>query len=102
VHPGLVINLHRYCKEADDSHALAPPPMGEPRGAIAPKFEGGQQRCVGLVAAYQQVAAELGCHFFDAGSVTPASAVDGIHLDAAQHRTLGQAMVKVVAAVIGG
>lgn len=80
---------------------LAPPPMGEPRGAIAPKFEGGQQRCVGLAAAYQQVAAELGCHFFDAGSVTPASAVDGIHLDAAQHRTLGQAMVKVVAAVVG-
>ncbi len=80
---------------------LAPPPMGEPRGAIAPKFEGGQQRCVGLAAAYQRVAAELACHFFDAGSVTPASAVDGIHLDAAQHRTLGQAMVKVVAGVIG-
>ena len=80
---------------------LAPPPMGEPRGAIAPKFEGGQQRCAGLAAAYQRVAAELACHFFDAGSVTPASAVDGIHLDAAQHRTLGQTMVKVVAGVIG-
>lgn len=24
---------------------LAPPPMGQPKGPIAPKFEGGQQRC---------------------------------------------------------
>lgn len=80
---------------------LAPPAMGQPKGPIAPKFEGGQHRCVGLAAAYQQVAAELDCHFFDAGGVTPASAVDGIHLDAAQHQTLGQAVAKAVAAIIG-
>lgn len=80
---------------------LAPPPMGEPRGPIAPKFEGAAQRCVGLAAAYLQVAAELGCHFFDAGCVTPSSAVDGIHLDADQHLALGRAMVGVVAGLSG-
>ena len=80
---------------------LAPPAMGEPQGPIAPKFEGAPQRCVGLAAAYQQVAAELGCHFFDAGSVTSSSAIDGIHLDAAQHLVLGRAMVGVVAALSG-
>lgn len=80
---------------------LAPPPMGEPRGPIAPKFEGAAQRCVGLAAAYRQVAAELGCHFFDAGGVTPSSAVDGIHLDADQHLALGRAMVGVVAGLSG-
>ena len=80
---------------------LAPPAMGEPQGPIAPKFEDAPQRCVGLAAAYQQVAAELGCHFFDAGSVTSSSAIDGIHLDAAQHLVLGRAMVGVVAALSG-
>jgi hypothetical protein len=42
----------------------------------------------------------LGCHFFDAGSVTSASKVDGIHLDAEQHLLLGRAMVDVVAPLI--
>jgi hypothetical protein len=42
----------------------------------------------------------LGCHFFDAGSVTPASRVDGIHLDADQHLLLGQAMVSIVAPLL--
>lgn len=78
---------------------LAPPPMGEARGPIVPKFEGARPRSAGLAAAYQQLAAELGCHFFDAGCVTPSSAVDGIHLDADQHQALGRAMVGVVAAL---
>jgi lysophospholipase L1-like esterase len=43
------------------------------------------------------MAGELGCHFFDAGSVTPASAVDGIHLDADQHARLGTALAAFVA-----
>jgi lysophospholipase L1-like esterase len=36
----------------------------------------------------------------DAGSVTPASRVDGIHLDADQHVILGQALVDVVAPIL--
>lgn len=71
---------------------VAPPEIGTPRGTVAPKFHGAEQRCVGLAAAYQQVAEELGCRFFDAGSVTSCSGVDGIHLDADQHPVLGQAL----------
>jgi lysophospholipase L1-like esterase len=74
----------------------APPPMSEPRGAIAPKFLGGPAKSVGLAAAQREVAASLNCAFFDAGSVTPASRVDGIHLDADQHATLGKALVEPV------
>jgi lysophospholipase L1-like esterase len=40
-------------------------------------------------------------HFFDAGSVTSASGVDGIHLDADQHQSLGKALAHVVAALPG-
>jgi hypothetical protein len=38
----------------------------------------------------------LGCSFFDAGKVTAASRVDGIHLDMDQHRLLGEALAGFV------
>ena len=43
---------------------------------------------------------ELGCQFFDAGSVTPSSRVDGVHLDADQHLKLGEAMALEVRALL--
>ncbi len=79
---------------------VAPPPIGVPKGPIALKFEGAGDRCVGLAAVYRETATTLGCHFFDAGSVTPASRIDGIHLDADQHLLLGKAMVSVVAPLL--
>jgi lysophospholipase L1-like esterase len=79
---------------------MAPPQFGEPRGPIAPKFEGGQARSRGLAEEYRKVSAELGCHFFDAGAVTPSSRVDGVHLDADQHAKLGEAMAGAVGALL--
>jgi lysophospholipase L1-like esterase len=75
---------------------VAPPPFDDPRGPLAPKFAGAAAKSAGLAAAFASVAAELGCAFFDAGSVTPASRVDGIHLDADQHGVLGRALVAAV------
>jgi lysophospholipase L1-like esterase len=75
---------------------LAPPPIRDPRGPIAPKFAGGEAKCAGLAEAYRTVSAELGCPFFDAATVTPSSKVDGVHLDADQHLKLGEAMAGVV------
>jgi lysophospholipase L1-like esterase len=75
---------------------IVPPPIGIPAGPIAPKFDGAATKFMGLAAAYRAVADELGCHVFDAGSVTASSRVDGVHLDADQHRVLGQAMTDVV------
>jgi lysophospholipase L1-like esterase len=71
---------------------LAPPPLATPKGPIAPKFEGGASKCIGLAAAYRSVCAELDCEFFDAGSVISASQIDGVHLDLAQHLLLGEAV----------
>jgi hypothetical protein len=81
---------------------VAPPPFGAPQGPIAPKFEGGGKKCVGLARAYKQICDELGCHFFDAGSVITSSNVDGVHLDAAQHLTLGHALSRLVAPLLNG
>ena len=79
---------------------VAPPSIGEPKGAIAPKFEGGQHKCVGLAATHRQAAETLDCHFFDAGSVTPSSRIDGIHLDAEQHLLLGEALTRIVSPLL--
>lgn len=75
---------------------LAPPPIRDPRGPIAPKLAGGEAKSAGLAEEYRKVSTDLGCHFFDAATVTPSSRVDGVHLDADQHAKLGEAMAAVV------
>jgi lysophospholipase L1-like esterase len=75
---------------------VCPPATQIPKGAIAPKFRGAQTRSAGLVDAYSVVCSENACSFFDAGTVTSTSVVDGVHLDCDQHRTLGLALAPVV------
>ena len=72
----------------------APPPIRTPKGPIAGKFVGGDEKCAGLAEAYREVADSLDCAFFDAATVTTSSQVDGVHLDAVQHATLGEAIAK--------
>lgn len=45
---------------------------------------------------YARVAEEMKVHFFDAGSVAKTDPVDGGHLDAANTRAIGEALVPVV------
>ena len=79
---------------------VCPPPICSPQGVLAEKFSGAEQRCAGLTDAYRAVSSDLGCHFFDAASVTSSSRVDGIHLDADQHLALGTALVDVVRPIL--
>lgn len=79
---------------------VAPPVLREAKGTLAPKFEGADRRADGLAAALASVADEMDCSFFDAGSVTAVSRVDGVHLDADQHLALGKALADKVAALL--
>jgi lysophospholipase L1-like esterase len=79
---------------------VCPPQVRTPKGAIAPKFRGAEQRCAGLAQAYQQIASDLECLFFDAESATTSSVVDGVHLDSDQHVKLGNALSKTVASIL--
>ena len=78
---------------------VAPPTLREAQGVIARKFGGAAENSAGLAAAYREISGELACPFFDAAEVVQASAVDGIHLDAAQHTLLGKALAAFVAAL---
>ncbi len=79
---------------------VVPPAIQTPKGPIAPKFEGGARKCIGLADAYRNVCEEVACHYFDAGSVVTSSRVDGVHLDLEQHLTLGDALSRVVGSLL--
>jgi lysophospholipase L1-like esterase len=81
---------------------VSPPLIRTPTGSIAAKFHGAEERCADLANAYQLVAAALGCHYVDAETVTRASVVDGVHLDANQHLTLGTAIADTVREILSG
>lgn len=71
---------------------VAPPPIQTPKGAIAPKFAGGEVKCLGLVEQYTLVSQEMACAFFDSTSVISSSEVDGVHLDKSEHAVLGHTL----------
>jgi lysophospholipase L1-like esterase len=81
---------------------VAPPPIETPKGPIAPKFTGAEHKCVGLASMYRELAISLNCTFVDAGQITPASRVDGIHLDADQHLVLGKGLAEAAAPLLHG
>ncbi len=75
---------------------IAPPPIVKPKGVMTIKFKDAEKRCLGLAAELEKVANEYSVHYFDAGSITEASVVDGIHLDKNQHQQLGKAVANAV------
>ena len=50
---------------------------------------------------YARIAREMGVGFFDAAKVAKADAFDGVHLDPANTRAIGEALVPQVKAVLG-
>ena len=75
---------------------VAPPPIIKPMGSIAEKFKDAESRCIGLASELEKIAVQTATHFFDASEVTTASRIDGIHLDADQHKVLGEALARNV------
>ena len=70
---------------------VAPPPLRE-RGWLAPMFSGGEALAEAMAHCCAAVAAQRGVETFDAGRVATMDAMDGIHLDSAAHRALGEAL----------
>ncbi len=79
-----------------DIMVVAPPKIIKPKGPIALKFENAEHRGIGLAEELKTVASQHSVYYFDANSATPASEVDGIHLDEKQHDVLGRAIAQEV------
>lgn len=63
---------------------------------FAEMFEGAIAESKKLAGYYRRLADEMGCGFFDAATVATASPVDGVHLDGANTRAIGEALIAPV------
>ena len=75
---------------------ISPPEITKPKGNIAHKFEGAENRSIELASEIEKVVKELSVYYFDSNTVITASKIDGIHLDKPEHTILGNAIAKEV------
>lgn len=81
---------------------VAPPLFGPTVGGDwQPAGGDGAAESRKLAPRYREAADYCGCAFFDTAAVATASPVDGIHLDAANTRAIGEALVPVVRQLLG-
>lgn len=79
---------------------ISPPPVGELTD-MAEMFEGAQEKSARFAGHYRYFAEQYGCGFLDAGAVISSSDVDGIHLQAGEHRKLGEAVAARIGEILG-
>lgn len=74
---------------------ISPPPVATLTD-MAEMFEGAGEKSRRFSEHYGRFAEKYGCEYFDASTVIVSSDVDGIHLDATEHRKLGEAITACV------
>ena len=80
---------------------LSPPPLVETDDEWFNELWGhARDESRKLAPQYERLASDTGVHFFDAGSAAAADPVDGGHLNAANTKRLGEALVPVVANIL--
>lgn len=79
---------------------IAPPPTAK-LTYFREMFAGSGEISRKMGVRYRQYAAEIGCGFMDAGELIVSSDLDGIHLEAAEHRKLGEAVAAKIKSMLG-
>lgn len=80
---------------------LLAPPKTTTLTEYAAEFEGAEQVSAQFGECFRQVAAELACPYLDTSTIIASSLLDGIHLEAGEHRKLGLAVAERVKELIG-
>ena len=76
---------------------VSPPAVSRTENAeYKDMFAGGDEASKHLASLYAALADEVGCGFFDAGSVAETTPLDGVHLDAENTRAIGHAIAPIV------
>ena len=103
---GALVNISQHSGAGSGGRApavllVAPPPVGV-LTELAQMFAGAQEKSWGFSHQYRRVAEKYGCVFLDAGEVVRPSDRDGIHLEAGEHRKLGEAVASLARGAAGG
>ncbi len=81
--------------KAPEVMLMAPPPTEKGVDGLGLR-QNGFEKSRAFAKCYAEVAEELGCEFFDVGSVIESSPIDGVHFSAESHRLLGREMAKLI------
>jgi lysophospholipase L1-like esterase len=93
---GVLVNIAQLSGAGPDGGQppvllVSPPPVGV-LTELALVFAGAEEKSGEFSRQYRRVAEKYGCALLDAGEVVRASDRDGIHLEAGEHRKLGEAV----------
>lgn len=80
---------------------VAPPYLRDPKGFMGVFFTGQEAESEALTEHFRTICEQTATPFFAAADVVSPSPVDGVHLDPAGQRALGQALVPVVKSLLG-
>jgi lysophospholipase L1-like esterase len=100
----LVEIVRAHCGAAMPIVLVAPPHLSDTQHPEMLLHFGGQpaiDESRQFAKWYRQRAEELGTAFFDASTVARPDPNDGVHLDAANTRAIGDALVPIVAGLLG-
>ncbi|MEM7395390.1 MAG: hypothetical protein AAF492_23910, partial [Verrucomicrobiota bacterium] len=79
---------------------VSPAEVVESPNPFGHKFDKAIERSQQLAPAYEEVARDKGAAFFSAASVATCPDTDGIHIDEAGHRALGEALAQEIRKLI--
>lgn len=99
-----IVRHHAWQVETEGPEILivSPPALSETDHALlGPMFAGRIAESQNLASVYRDLADELGCGFFDAGSVARTTPVDGVHMDAENTRAVGRGLEPIVRMMLG-
>ena len=99
-----IVRHHAWPVEAEGPEILivSPPALCETDHALlGPMFAGRVAEARNLASVYRDLADELGCGFFDAGSVARTTPLDGVHMDAENTRAVGRGLEPIVRMMLG-
>jgi lysophospholipase L1-like esterase len=99
-----LVRHHEYAFDYDapDILIVSPPPLCETANPVTGAlFQGGVEQSAMLASLYRDLADELGCGFFDAGSVAKTTPIDGVHLTAENTRAIGRGLEPIVRMMLG-
>jgi lysophospholipase L1-like esterase len=101
---GVLLDILARCTAGRDGAAppvlvMAPAPLTK-LTEFDQLFDGGVEKSRALAPLYAELAKARGCPFFDAGTVVKCSDVDGVHFEAAAHRSLGEAVAREVKKIL--
>lgn len=98
-----ICRTYKFSNEVVPKVIMVSPPVCCPSDNIELKamFRGGVAESGLLAGEYERYAEKIECPYFDAATVAKASPLDGVHLDAANTRAIGEALVPLARELVG-